>query len=97
MNEGTIPEITEEAISKVLSRKSLRIIKYLYTNDYATLRMLEKSLKMNGLTAKAYIDLLNKYDIVKVSRVGRAYVITLNREGKYTKIIIGFLKEVGYL
>jgi len=87
----------EEAISKVLSRKSLRIIKYLYTNDYATLRMLEKSLKMNGLTAKAYVDLLHRYGIVKVSRVGRAYVITLNREGKYTKAILSFLREVGYL
>ena len=87
----------EEAISKVLSRKSLRIIKYLYTSDYATLRMLERNLKMNGLTAKAYVDLLNKYGIVKVSKIGRAYVITLNREGKYTKIIIGFLREVGYL
>jgi len=87
----------EEAISKVLSRKSLRIIKYLYTNDYATLRMLEKSLKMNGITAKAYVDLLHRYGIVKVSRVGRAYVITLNREGKYTKAILSFLREVGYL
>jgi len=87
----------EDAISKVLSRKSLRIIKYLYTNDYTTLRMLEKSLKMNGVTAKAYIDLLNKYDIVKVSKIGRAYVITLNREGKYTKAILSFLREVGYL
>jgi len=87
----------EEAISKVLSRKSIRIIKYLYTNDYATLRILEKSLKMNGVTAKAYVDLLHRYGIVKVSRVGRAYVITLNREGKYTKAIISFLREVGYL
>jgi len=87
----------EEAISKVLSRKSLRIIKYLYTNDYATLRILEKSLKMNGITVKAYIDLLHRYGIVKVSRVGRAYVITLNREGKYTKAILSFLREVGYL
>jgi len=87
----------EEAISKVLSRKSIRIIKYLYANDYATLRILEKSLKMNGVTAKAYIDLLNKYDIVKVSKIGRAYVITLNREGKYTKAILSFLREVGYL
>jgi len=87
----------EDAISKVLSRKSLRIIKYLYTNGYTTLRMLEKSLKMNGVTAKAYIDLLNKYDIVKVSKIGRAYVITLNREGKYTKAILSFLREVGYL
>jgi predicted transcriptional regulator len=87
----------EEAISKVLSRKSLRIIKYLYTNDYATLRILEKSLKMNGITVKAYIDLLHKHGIVKVSKIGRAYVITLNREGKYTKIIIGFLRKVGYL
>jgi len=87
----------EEAISKVLSKKSLRIIKYLYTNDYATLRILEKSLKMNGLTAKAYVDLLHRYGIVKVSRVGRAYVITLNREGKYTKAILSFLREVGYL
>ena len=87
----------EEAISKVLSRKSLRIIKYLYTNDYTTLRMLEKNLRMNGVTAKAYIDLLHKYGIVKVSKIGRAYVITLNREGKYTKIIIRFLREVGYL
>ena len=87
----------EEAISKILSRKSLRIIKYLYTSDYATLRILEKSLKMNGVTVKAYIDLLNKYDIVKVSRVGRAYVIMLNQEGKYTKTILSFLREVGYL
>jgi predicted transcriptional regulator len=87
----------EEAISKILSRKSLRIIKYLYTNDYATLRILEKSLKMNGITVKAYIDLLHKYDIVKVSRVGRAYVIMLNQEGKYTKAILSFLREVGYL
>ena len=87
----------EDAISKILSRKSLRIIKYLYTNDYATLRALERNLKMNGLTAKAYVDLLNKYDIVKVSKIGRAYVITLNREGKYTKAILSFLREVGYL
>jgi predicted transcriptional regulator len=87
----------EEAISKVLSRKSLRIIKYLYTNDYATLRILEKSLKMNGITVKAYIDLLHKYGIVKVSKIGRAYVIMLNHEGKTTKAVIGFLKEVGYL
>jgi len=87
----------EEAISKVLSRKSLRIIKYLYTNDYATLRMLEKNLRMNGVTAKAYIDLLHKYGIIKVSRVGRAYVIMLNQEGKYTKAILSFLREVGYL
>lgn len=87
----------EDAISRILSKKSLRVIKYLYTNDYATLRILEKALKMNGITVKAYIDLLHKYDIVKVSKIGRAYVITLNREGKYTKIIIGFLKEVGYL
>ena len=87
----------EEAISKVLSRKSIRIIKYLYTNDYATLRILEKSLKMNGVTVKAYIDLLSKHGIVKVSRVGRAYVIMLNQEGKYTKAVLSFLREVGYL
>lgn len=87
----------EEAISKILSRKSIRIIKYLYTNDYATLRTLERNLKMNGVTVRAYIDLLSKHGIVKVSKIGRAYVIMLNREGKYTKIIIGFLKEVGYL
>jgi predicted transcriptional regulator len=87
----------EEAISKVLSMKSIRIIKYLYTNDYATLRTLERNLKMNGVTVRAYIDLLHKYGIVKVSKIGRAYVITLNREGKTTKAVIGFLKEVGYL
>jgi predicted transcriptional regulator len=87
----------EEAISKILSRKSLRIIKYLYTNDYATLRILERNLKMNGVTVRAYVDLLSKHGIIKVSRVGRAYVITLNQGGKYTKIIIGFLREVGYL
>jgi predicted transcriptional regulator len=87
----------EEAISKVLSRKSLRIIRYLYNNDYATLRTLEKALKMNGVTAREYVDLLNKYGVVKVSRVGRAYVIMLNREGKTTKAIIEFLREVGYL
>ena len=87
----------EEAISKILSRKSIRIIKYLYTNDYATLRTLERNLKMNGITVKAYVDLLSKYGIIKVSRVGRAYVITLNREGKTTKAVIGFLREVGYL
>ena len=87
----------EEAISKVLSRKSIRIIKYLYTNDYATLRILEKSLKMNGITVKAYIGLLHRYGIVKVSRVGRAYVIMLNQEGKYTKAVLSFLREVGYL
>jgi len=87
----------EEAISKVLSRKSIRIIKYLYTNDYATLRILERNLRINGLTAKAYVDLLHKYGIVKVSRVGRAYVIMLNQEGKYTKAVLSFLREVGYL
>jgi predicted transcriptional regulator len=87
----------EEAISKILSRKSLRIIKYLYTNDYATLRILERNLKMNGVTVRAYIDLLSKHGIIKVSRVGRAYVIMLNREGKTTKAVIGFLREVGYL
>ena len=87
----------EEAISKVLSRKSIRIIKYLYTNDYATLRTLERNLRINGLTAKAYVDLLSKYGIVKVSRVGRAYVIMLNQEGKYTKAVLSFLREVGYL
>jgi predicted transcriptional regulator len=87
----------EEAISKLLSKKSLRIIRYLYNNDYATLRTLEKALKMNGITVRTYIDLLNKYGVVKVSRVGRAYVIMLNREGKTTKAIIEFLREVGYL
>jgi len=87
----------EEAISKVLSRKSLRIIRYLYNNDYATLRILEKNLKMNGITVRTYIDLLHKHEVIKVSRVGRAYVIMLNREGKTTKAIIEFLREVGYL
>jgi len=87
----------EDTISKILSRKSLRIIRYLYNNDYATLRTLEKALKINGVTAREYVDLLSKYGIVKVSRVGRAYVITLNREGKTTKAIIEFLKQVGYL
>jgi hypothetical protein len=87
----------EDAISRLLSKKSLRIIRYLYNNDYATLRTLEKALRMNGVTAREYIDLLSKYGIVKVSRVGRAYVIMLNREGKYTKAIIEFLKQVGYL
>jgi len=87
----------EEAISKLLSKKSLRIIRYLYNNDYATLRTLEKALKINGVTAREYVDLLNKYGVVKVSRVGRAYVIMLNREGKTTKAIIEFLREVGYL
>jgi predicted transcriptional regulator len=87
----------EDVISKLLSRKSLRIIRFLVNNDYATLRILEKSLKMNGITVRTYIDLLRKYDIVKVSRVGRAYVIMLNREGKTTKAVIEFLKEVGYL
>jgi len=87
----------EEAISKVLSRKSIRIIKYLYTNDYATLRTLERNLRINGLTAKAYVDLLHKYGIVKVSKIGRAYVIMLNQEGKYTKAVLSFLREVGYL
>ena len=87
----------EEAISKVLSRKSIRIIKYLYTNDYATLRKLEVELKMNGLTAREYVKLLSKYGIIKVSRVGKAYVIVLNQEGKYTKTILSFLREVGYL
>jgi predicted transcriptional regulator len=87
----------EDVISKILSRKSLRIIKYLYANDYATLRMLEKALKMNGITVRTYVDLLSKYGIVKVSKIGRAYVIMLNREGKTTKAVIEFLKEVGYL
>jgi len=87
----------EDAISRLLSKKSLRIIRYLYNNDYATLRTLEKALRMNGVTAREYIDLLSKYGIVKVSRVGRAYVIMLNREGKYTKAIIEFLKQVSYL
>jgi hypothetical protein len=87
----------EDAISKILSRKGLRIIRYLYNNDYATLRTLEKALRINGVTAREYIDLLSKYGIVKVSRVGRAYVIMLNREGKYTKAIIEFLKQVSYL
>jgi len=89
--------LDEDAISKILSRKSLGIIRYLYNNDYATMRMLEKALKMNGVTVREYIDLLHKHGIVKVSRVGRAYVIMLNREGKTTKAVIGFLKEVGYL
>jgi predicted transcriptional regulator len=61
------------------------------------MRMLEKSLKMNGVTVREYIGLLSRYGIIKVSRVGRAYVIMLNREGKTTKAVIGFLKEVGYL
>jgi len=87
----------EDAISRLLSKKSLRIIRYLYNNDYATLRTLEKALRMNGVTAREYIDLLSKYGIVKVSRVGRAYVIMLNREGKTTKAILTFLREVGYL
>jgi len=87
----------EDAISKILSRKSLGIIRYLYNNGYATLRTLEKALRMNGVTAREYIKLLSRYGIVKVSKVGRAYVITLNREGKTTKAIIEFLKQVGYL
>ena len=87
----------EDEITRLLSKKSLRIIKYLCNNDYATLRKLEIELKMNGLTAREYIDLMNKYGIVKVSRVGRAYVIMLNREGKTTKTVIEFLKQVGYL
>ena len=87
----------EDAISRLLSKKSIGIIRYLYNNDYATLRTLERNLKMNGITAKAYVDLLRRYGIVNVSRVGRAYVITLNREGKYTKAILSFLREVGYL
>jgi predicted transcriptional regulator len=87
----------EDAISQILSRKSLGIIKYLYANDYATLRMLEKALKINGVIAKKYMELLSKHGIIKVSRVGRAYVIMLNREGKTTKAVIGFLREVGYL
>ena len=87
----------EDAISRLLSKKSLGIIRYLYNNDYATMRMLEKSLKMNGVTVREYIGLLSRYGIIKVSRVGRAYVIMLNREGKTTKAVIGFLKEVGYL
>ena len=87
----------EDAISRILSTKSLRIIRYLYNNDYATLRTLEKALKINGVTAREYVDLLRSHEIIKVSRVGRAYVITLNREGKTTKAVIEFLKEVGYL
>jgi len=87
----------EDAISRLLSKKSLRIIRYLYNNDYATLRTLEKALRINGVTAREYMELLSKYGIVKVSRVGRAYVIMLNREGKYTKAIIEFLRQVGYL
>ena len=87
----------ENEISKILSRKSLRIIRFLYNNDYATLRTLEKALKINGVTAREYVDLLHKHSIVKVSRVGRAYVIMLNRESKTTKAVIGFLREVGYL
>ena len=87
----------EYALSRVLSRKSLGIIKYLYVNDYATLRTLERNLRMNGSTAKAYVDLLHRYGIIKVSKIGRAYVIMLNREGKITKAIIEFLREVGYL
>ena len=87
----------EDAISKILSRKGLRIIRYLYNNGYATLRMLEKALRINGVTAREYIKLLSRYGIINVKRVGRAYVITLNREGKYTKAIIKFLKQVGYL
>jgi len=89
--------MNEEEITRLLSRKGLRIIKYLYNNNYATLRKLEMELKMNGLTAREYIKLLNKYGIVKVSRVGRAYVITLNRENKTTKAVIEFLRQVGYL
>jgi len=87
----------EEAISNILSKKSLRIIKYLYTNDYATFRILERNLKIDGKSARKYVDLLSKYGIVKVSRVGRAYIIMLNRGGKYTKAVIEFLREVGYL
>ena len=87
----------EDEITKLLSKKSLRVIKYLYGGNYATLRKLEIELKMNGLTARRYVDLLRRYGIVNVSRVGRAYVITLNREGKITKAIIEFLRQVGYL
>ena len=87
----------ENEITKLLSRKGLRLIKYLDDNNYATLRKLEMELKMNGLTAREYIRLFSKYGIIKVSKVGRAYVITLNRENKTTKAVIEFLKQVGYL
>ncbi len=97
MSEGATPGITEDVISVIMSRKSLRIIKYLYTNDYATFRILERKLKIDGKSARKYIDLLNKYGIVKVMKIGRAYVIMLNRESKTTKAILNFLREVGYL
>jgi len=48
-------------------------------------------------SAREYVRLFSKYGIIKVSKVGRAYVITLNREGKITKAVIEFLREVGYL
>jgi len=95
MNMGE--PINEWDLVEIMSRRCLRIIKYLYNNDYATFRIIERNLKIRGDHAKKCVDLLNKYGVVKVSRVGRAYVITLSREGKYTKIIIEFLREVGYL
>jgi predicted transcriptional regulator len=97
MSEVATPEMTEDVISGIMSRKSLKIIKYLYTNDYATFRILERKLKIDGKSARKYVELLSKYGIVKVNRVGRAYVIMLNRGGKYTKAILSFLAEVGYL
>ena len=87
----------EDVISEIMSRRSLRIIKYLYTNDYATFRTLERNLKIDGKSARKYVELLSKYGIVKVVKIGRAYVIMLNREGKTTKAILSFLREVGYL
>ena len=87
----------EDVISGIMSRKSLKIIKYLYINDYATYRVLERKLKIDGKSARKYVELLSNYGIVKVMKIGRAYVIMLNRGGKYTKAVIEFLREVGYL
>jgi predicted transcriptional regulator len=87
----------EYEISKIFSRPCVRMVKYLYSNDYATKRVLKAVLRTSDQSVKTCIELLSKYGIIKVSKVGRAYVIMLNREGKTTKAVIGFLREVGYL
>jgi len=89
--------INEWDLAEIMSRRCLKIIKYLYNNYYATLRMINLKLNIRSDYAKRCAELLSKYGIAKVMRVGRAYVIVLNQENKYAKAIINFLKQVGYL
>jgi len=89
--------INEWDLAEIMSRRCLKIIKYLYNNYYATLRMINLKLYIRSDYVRKCVEVMSRYGIVKVMRIGRAYVIMLNQEGKITKAVIEFLRNVGYL